>query len=30
MLRDGDRVRIEGRFIGRDRFELLSFLNDES
>lgn len=30
MLRDGDRVRIEGRFLGRDRFELLSFLNDES
>ena len=29
-LRDGDRVRIEGRFMGRDRFELLSFLNDES
>ena len=29
-LKDGDRVRIEGRFMGRDRFELLSFLNDES
>ena len=29
-LKDGDRVRIEGRFKGRDRFELLSFLNDES
>jgi len=28
-LRDGDRVRIEGKFMGRDRFELLSFLNDE-
>lgn len=28
-LRSGDRVRIEGRFIGRDRFEMLSFLNDE-
>lgn len=29
-LKDGDRVRIEGRFMGRDQFELLSFLNDES
>lgn len=29
-LKDGDRIRIEGRFMGRDRFELLSFLNDES
>jgi predicted RNA-binding protein len=29
-LKDGDRVRIEGRFMGRDRFELLSFLNEES
>lgn len=28
-LRPGDRVRIEGRFSGRERFELLSFLNDE-
>ena len=27
-LHSGDRVRIEGRFIGRDRFEMLSFLND--
>jgi hypothetical protein len=26
-LRSGDHVRIEGRFIGRDRFEMLSFLN---
>jgi hypothetical protein len=29
-LRTGDHVRIEGKFIGRDRFELLSFLNDNS
>jgi len=28
-LRSGDHVRIEGRFIGRDRFEMLSFLNTE-
>jgi hypothetical protein len=28
-LRSGDHVRIEGKFIGRDRFEMLSFLNDE-
>ena len=28
-LHSGDRVRIEGRFIGRDRFEMLSFLNNE-
>lgn len=28
-LHSGDRVRIEGRFIGPDRFEMLSFLNDE-
>lgn len=28
-LRSGDRVRIEGKFISRDRFEMLSFLNDE-
>jgi hypothetical protein len=29
-LRTGDRVRIEGKFTGPDRFELLSFLNDNS
>ena len=29
ILRSGDHVRIEGKFIGRDRFEMLSFLNDE-
>lgn len=29
-LRTGDRVRIEGTFTGPDRFELLSFLNDNS
>jgi hypothetical protein len=29
-LRAGDRVRIEGKFTGQDRFELLSFLNDDS
>jgi len=29
-LRAGDFVRIEGQFIGQDRFELLSFLNAES
>jgi hypothetical protein len=28
-LRAGDHVRIEGQFTGGDRFELLSFLNDE-
>lgn len=28
-LRSGDHVRVEGRFISRDRFEMLSFLNDE-
>jgi hypothetical protein len=27
-LNSGDRVRIEGKFIGRDRFEMLSFLNE--
>ena len=29
-LRAGDHVRIEGKFTERDRFELLSFLNDDS
>jgi len=29
-LRAGDHVRIEGKFMGPDRFELLSFLNDNS
>ena len=29
-LRAGDDVRIEGKFTQRDRFEMLSFLNDES
>lgn len=29
-LRTGDHVRIEGKFTGPDRFELLSFLNDNS
>ena len=29
-LRTGDRVRIEGKYVGSDRFEMLSFLNDES
>jgi hypothetical protein len=29
-LRSGDHVRIEGKFTGPDRFELLSFLNDNS
>jgi hypothetical protein len=29
QLRSGDHVRIEGRFIGRERFEMLSFLNDQ-
>ncbi len=29
-LRAGDHVRIEGKFTDRDRFELLSFLNDDS
>jgi hypothetical protein len=28
-LRTGDRVRIEGKYVGSDRFEMLSFLNDE-
>jgi hypothetical protein len=28
-LRSGDHVRIEGKYVGRDRFEMLSFLNDE-
>ncbi|MGE5216386.1 MAG: hypothetical protein ACM3SP_05200 [Chloroflexota bacterium] len=28
-LHSGDHVRIEGKFIGDDRFEMLSFLNDE-
>lgn len=28
-LRSGDHVRIEGKFIGDDQFEMLSFLNDE-
>lgn len=28
-LRPGDHVRIEGKFTARDRFEMLSFLNDE-
>lgn len=28
-LRSGDHVKIEGKFINRDRFEMLSFLNDE-
>jgi hypothetical protein len=29
-LRAGDYVRLEGKFTERDRFELLSFLNDDS
>jgi hypothetical protein len=29
-LRAGDHVRIEGKFTARDRFEMLSFLNDDS
>ena len=29
-LRAGDHVRIEGKFTDRDKFELLSFLNDDS
>lgn len=29
-LRSGDYVRIEGKFTGSDRFELLSFLNESS
>jgi hypothetical protein len=29
-LRAGDHVRVEGKFTERDRFELLSFLNDDS
>jgi hypothetical protein len=28
-LRSGDHVRIEGKYVSRDRFEMLSFLNDE-
>jgi hypothetical protein len=28
-LRSGDRVRIEGKYVGHERFEMLSFLNDE-
>jgi hypothetical protein len=28
-LRSGDHVRIEGKFVRDDRFEMLSFLNDE-
>jgi Domain of unknown function (DUF5666) len=28
-LRTGDRVRIEGKYVASDRFEMLSFLNDE-
>lgn len=28
-LRSGDHVTIEGKFISADRFEMLSFLNDE-
>jgi hypothetical protein len=28
-LRSGDRVRVEGKYVGNDRFEMLSFLNDE-
>jgi hypothetical protein len=28
-LRSGDRVRVEGKYVGYDRFEMLSFLNDE-
>jgi hypothetical protein len=27
-LRDGDYVRVEGRFLDRQRFELASFLRD--
>ncbi len=29
-LRAGDHVRIEGKFTQRDRFEMLSFLNDDA
>lgn len=29
-LRAGDHVRIEGKFTARERFEMLSFLNDDS
>ena len=29
-LRSGDHVRVEGKFIERKRFEMLSFLNDPS
>jgi hypothetical protein len=28
-LRSGDRVRIEGKYVAHERFEMLSFLNDE-
>jgi hypothetical protein len=28
-LRSGDHVRIEGKYVSYDRFEMLSFLNDE-
>lgn len=28
-LRSGDHVRVEGKFTNRDRFEMLSFLNNE-
>jgi len=28
-LHSGDQVRVEGKFINRDRFEMLSFLNNE-
>jgi hypothetical protein len=28
-LRSGDHVRIEGKYVSRNRFEMLSFLNDE-
>jgi hypothetical protein len=28
-LRSGDRVRIEGKYVDAERFEMLSFLNDE-
>jgi hypothetical protein len=28
-LESGDHVRVEGKFLGRNRFEMLSFLNNE-
>ena len=28
-LHSGDQVRVEGKFINHDRFEMLSFLNNE-